>query len=85
MTKPKPDTDQCICTVLLISYNHEPYIRLAIESVLSQKTKYKFKVHIFDDASTDGTQQILRENYGQNSNVTITGATKKNLNSRLTP
>ena len=41
MTKQKPDTDQCICTVLLISYNHEPYIRLAIESVLAQKTKYE--------------------------------------------
>ncbi len=61
MTKQKPDTDQCICTVLLISYNHEPYIRLAIESVLAQKTKYKFKIHIFDDASTDGTSEIIKE------------------------
>ncbi len=59
--KPEINTDMCICTVLLITYNHEPYIRLAIESVISQKTKYKFKVHIFDDASTDGTSDIVRE------------------------
>lgn len=59
--EPEINTDICICTVLLITYNHEPYIRLAIESVISQKTKYKFKVHIFDDASTDGTSDIVRE------------------------
>jgi len=53
--------DDYICTVLLIAYNHKPYIRLAIESVLEQKTEYKYKIHIFDDASTDGTSDIIRE------------------------
>ena len=50
-----------ICTVLLITYNHAPYIRKAIESVLEQKTKYPFVIHIFDDASNDGTSDIVRE------------------------
>ena len=50
-----------ICTVLLIAYNHKEYVRMAIESVLSQKTEYKYKIHIFDDASTDGTSDIVRE------------------------
>lgn len=52
---------ECICTVLLVSYNHVKYIRKAIESVISQKTDYPFKVHIFDDASVDGTADIIRE------------------------
>lgn len=51
----------CLCTVLLISYNHGPYIREAIESVIAQKTKYKFKINIFDDCSTDETQEIIKE------------------------
>lgn len=51
----------CICTVLLITYNHKKYIRKAIESVLTQKTQYQFKIHIFDDASSDGTSDIVRE------------------------
>lgn len=51
----------CICTVLLITYNHKPYFRQAIESVLAQKTKYSFKIHVFDDASTDGTSELVRE------------------------
>lgn len=51
----------CICTVLMISYNHAKYMRKAIESVIYQKTDYRYKIHIFDDASTDGTADIIRE------------------------
>lgn len=50
-----------ICTVLLITYNHINYFRNAIESVLCQKTKYPYVIHIFDDASTDGTSDLVRE------------------------
>lgn len=50
-----------ICTVLLITYNHIEYIKRAIESVLCQKTKYNYIIHIFDDGSTDGTSDIIRE------------------------
>ena len=56
--------NDCICTVLLISYNHRPFIRTAIESVLVQKTDYRYKIHIFDDASSDGTGDVVRE-YGK--------------------
>ena len=50
-----------ICTVLLITYNHAPYIRKSIDSVLSQKTHYNYIIKIFDDASTDGSSDIIRE------------------------
>jgi glycosyltransferase involved in cell wall biosynthesis len=46
---------------LLISYNHNKYFEKAIKSVLNQKTSYKFKIHIFDDASTDGTSILVRQ------------------------
>ena len=50
-----------ICTVLLITYNYSKYLKEALESVINQKTKYKYKVSIFDDASTDGTQEIIKK------------------------
>ncbi len=50
-----------ICTVILASYNHAPYIVKCIEGILSQKTKYPFIIKIFDDASTDGSQDIIKE------------------------
>lgn len=48
-----------MCTVLLISYNHKDTISRAIESILEQDTQYPFKIHAFDDGSTDGTKEII--------------------------
>lgn len=40
-------------SVLMTSYNHEPYIAEAIESALSQITSFEYEIIIFDDKSTD--------------------------------
>ncbi len=48
-------------TVYCLTYNHEKYIRQTLESFLNQKTKYRFKVIVHDDASTDNTQSIIKE------------------------
>ncbi len=48
-------------SVIMISYNHEKYIAQAIESVLEQKTDFIFEILLGDDASTDGTQNIIRK------------------------
>ena len=45
-----------ICNV----YNHEKYIRDAIDSFLMQKTTFKFEILIHDDASTDKSAEIIR-------------------------
>lgn len=50
-----------ICTVLIVTFNHENFIRRTLESVVSQETSYEYRVDIFDDHSTDGTVGILRE------------------------
>lgn len=43
------------------TYNQESYIADAIESFLMQKTNFKYEILIHDDASTDGTTQIIKE------------------------
>ncbi len=48
-------------SIICNAYNHEPYIRDALESFISQKTKFRFEVIVHDDASTDGTASIIRE------------------------
>jgi glycosyltransferase involved in cell wall biosynthesis len=50
-----------VVTVVIITYNHSSSIRQALESVLAQKTTFAFCVHVLDDASTDGTSEIVRE------------------------
>lgn len=48
-------------SILCLAYNHEQYIADAIEGFLKQKTNFPFEVIINEDASTDGTAQIIRE------------------------
>lgn len=48
-------------TVLVITYNHIKYIRKCLDSILSQKTKFAFNIHILDDASTDGSSEVIKE------------------------
>lgn len=45
------------CTV----YNHEPYLRQCLDGFVMQKTNFKFEAWVHDDASTDGSAEIIRE------------------------
>lgn len=48
-----------LISVCLITYNHKNYIGQSIESVLMQKTSFRWELIIADDYSTDGTRDIL--------------------------
>jgi glycosyltransferase involved in cell wall biosynthesis len=45
----------------MITYNHEKYIREAIEGVLMQQTDFDFELVIGEDCSTDSTRKICLE------------------------
>lgn len=47
-------------SVHMLTYNHEPYIAKAIESVLMQKASFEYELVIGDDCSTDGTSEIVK-------------------------
>lgn len=44
-----------------MAFNHAKYIRQTLEGFISQQTDFRYEVLIHDDASTDGTQDIIRE------------------------
>ena len=52
---------EIMVSICCLTYNHEKYIRKALEGFVNQKTNFKFEVLIHDDASTDGTADIIRE------------------------
>ena len=54
------DKNDCLVSILCTAYNHEQYIRSALESFVSQKTNFAFEVLVNDDASSDGTAAIIR-------------------------
>lgn len=50
-----------VITVRVITYQHAPYIKKCLESILMQKTDIPFEIIIGEDDSTDGTKEICIE------------------------
>ena len=46
-------------SVIVITYNHERFIRQALDSVLAQQTSFDFEVIVSEDCSTDTTREIV--------------------------
>jgi len=55
------DTREVKVSVICITYNHEKYIRQALDGFVMQQTAFRFEVIIGDDCSTDRTQQVIAE------------------------
>lgn len=55
------DSQEILVSVCCAAYNHSAYIRQCLDGFIMQKTNFRFEVLIHDDASTDGTQDIIRE------------------------
>ena len=55
------DGAEVVLSVMVITYNHEQYIRAALDSIVAQQTTFAMEVVIGEDCSTDGTRAILRE------------------------
>lgn len=50
-----------LVSIVCLAYNHEPYIRQCLDGFVMQKTNFRFEALVHDDASTDGTADIIRE------------------------
>lgn len=50
-----------VLSVMVTVYNHEKYIRQALDSILDQQHGYKYEILIGEDCSADGSREILRE------------------------
>lgn len=56
-----PAVDRPLVSVMMITYNHEPYIRQAIESVFAQDFDGPMELVIGEDCSTDNTRAIIED------------------------
>jgi len=52
---------ECKVSVVCTAYNHSAYLRQALESFVGQRTDFAYEVLVSDDASTDGSAEILWE------------------------
>lgn len=71
--------EEVLVSVVMITYNHEKYISKAIESVLMQKTSFRYELLIGDDASKDKTPEIIRGYKEQNPEIIKIKLRKRNV------
>ncbi len=55
------EAEKVMASINCVTFNHVNYIRKALDSFLMQKTNFAFEILVHDDASTDGTGEIIRE------------------------
>ena len=52
--------DEIVVSVICLTYNQADTIRDALEGFLAQRAPFRFELLVHDDASTDGTADIVR-------------------------
>lgn len=55
------DKNEIVVSVSCLTYNHEKYLKQALDSILMQKTNFKYEIIVHDDVSSDGTVSIIEE------------------------
>ena len=76
------ESNNIMVSVICTAYNHEKYIRDALEGFVMQKTNFKYEVIIHDDASTDKTADIIREYAAKFPNIIVPIFQKENQHSK---
>ena len=54
-------SEKPLVSINCLTYNQENYIEETLKGFLMQETTFPFEILIHDDASTDGTQAIIKE------------------------
>jgi glycosyltransferase involved in cell wall biosynthesis len=75
----KRKEDNPLVSVTVISYNHEKYIANAINGALAQITNFPIEIIIYDDASADNTQEIIKTYTQKYPAIVVSLIQKENL------
>lgn len=79
------ENPKVMLTVCCITFNHAKYIKQCIEGLLMQKADFKYQILIHDDASTDGTQEILSDYAKENPIITLVQQTENQYSQGKNP
>ncbi|NNE80712.1 MAG: glycosyltransferase [Silicimonas sp.] len=55
------DTGTAAVDVVVYTFNQKDYLAETLDSILAQKTTFPFRIVVHDDASTDGTREIIED------------------------
>lgn len=75
----RTNAEGVMVTVVCITYNHELYIRDALDSFVRQKTNFKFKVFVGEDCGPDNTAEIVKEYAEKYPDIIVPFLREKNM------
>jgi Glycosyltransferases involved in cell wall biogenesis len=75
-------SNSIVVSVVCTTYNQQAYIAQAVDSFLAQRLSVPYEIIIHDDASTDGTREILKS-YAERYPDVIKVIQQQTINIRL--
>lgn len=79
------DEAKITVSVVMITYNHESYIKQAIEGVLMQQCNFNIELIVADDNSPDKTEEIVKQIIKEHPNGRWVKYTKHIINKGANP
>ena len=71
-----------LVSISCMTYNHASFIKTCLDNLLGQKTNFPFEIMIHDDASTDGTREIIEDYVSRYPNIIFPLYQKENQYSK---
>lgn len=68
-----------ILDIAVLTYNHKSFIKQTLESLLCQRSLYKYRIIILDDYSNDGSQEIIQTIANENPDIVKYHRNDKNI------
>lgn len=78
----KTNDKEIMVSVICCAFNHEKYIAKTLDSIVTQKTDFKYEIIIHDDASNDKTVYIIEEYAKRYPNLIVPVFQKENQYSK---
>ena len=55
------ESNEIVVSIVCEVFNHEQYLERCLQGFVMQKTNFKYEILIHDDASTDGSVDIIKK------------------------
>lgn len=74
-----------VVSVLCAAYNQKDFLEDAMKGILNQRTNFPFELVVNDDASTDGTEAVIRDYEAVDRRVRVIYQTENQFSQGRTP
>ena len=65
-------------SMCIVTYNQKKYLRECLDSVINQTVDFEYEIIVGDDASSDGTSDLIMDYYREYADLIIPVWQKKN-------